>query len=133
DVETVIYAFIMGESASGTVEYVSGKAEYGVHSRLDVLTAHGSPIAAENLIQFRLDRPGPGNSEVEGVEEFTIENSSIDEFMNILPAEVRFIGLAALQQSEGTITAPVRFDPGMGVDLPLHLASGTFTFTDTLV
>lgn len=134
DVETTIYAAIAGVNSDGKIEYLAGKSgEYKVSSSFNELQAYGQVLSPDRLIKFNLNRPGSGENTVKGVEVFNKTNTNADVFLNNLPAKIRFIGLARLNESsgEGTVRDPVRFEPGFGMDVPLHFSSNRVSFKDT--
>lgn len=132
DVETTIYAAIQGVNSEGNTVYLSGKSgDYKVNSSIDELQVSGQPLLADKLIRFKLKRPDGSNPT--GTAVFNKDNSNADKFLNNLPSEIRFIGLAAINKPEleGTVTDPVRFEPSMGIDVPLYFASSQISFSDT--
>ena len=111
--------------APGTPQQVSEGEEPGR------LTLEGSSISADNLLQFELEHSGnPG--EIQTVT-FDRNNTNINEFFNRLPNEIRFVGIALINENEteGTVRNPVRFDPDLRVNIPLSFQTDMATFVDT--
>jgi len=96
------------------------------------LQAQGTQLTGEELIKFDID-PSSDGTLINGVEQFTTDNTNIDAFMSNLPTSIRFIGLANLNENsqEGTIVNPVVFDPGLDVNIPLNLSVVSSTYSDT--
>lgn len=98
------------------------------------LTANGVPLTASQMIQFQL-ATSPDGSLVPGTIEFNKNNSTITEFLNTLPTEIRFVGKAIINENEarGQIQTPVRFEPLILVDIPLAIRTvSAATYEDTL-
>jgi hypothetical protein len=100
-------------------------------SAADRLRFDGAPIPVENLIQFELNHPG----DPDVVEQITFDrdNTDINQFFSQLPEEIRFIGVALLNEAEeeGTVRNPILFDPEFRVNVPLSLRANFATFVDT--
>jgi hypothetical protein len=56
------------------------------------------------------------------------------DFFNHLPTKIRFVGIAVVGDATnpGTITAPVTFSPGMGIEIPFNFAADQASFRDTI-
>ena len=100
-------------------------------SATDRLQFDGSSIPLENLIRFDIDHPG--NTEVYEQITFDSDNTNINEFFSRLPEEIRFIGVALVNEDEeaGTIRNPILFDPEFRVNVPISLRADFATFVDT--
>ena len=100
-------------------------------SAADRLRFDGASIPVEDLIQFNIDHPG----DPEVVEQITFDrdNTDINQFFSRLPEEIRFIGVALINENEeeGNIRNPVLFDPEFRVNVPLSLRADFATFVDT--
>ena len=100
-------------------------------SAADRLRFDGASIPVEDLIQFNIDHPG----DPEVVEQITFDrdNTDINQFFSRLPKEIRFIGVALINENEeeGNIRNPVLFDPEFRVNVPLSLRADFATFVDT--
>ncbi|WP_069133103.1 hypothetical protein [Rhodohalobacter halophilus] len=131
----VVGAFL-GRDSSGDTFYLSGDpgTSHSVtdNSGLSRLTVNGTQIAAENLIQFELNHSGdPNDTEVIT---FDRENTNINEFFSKLPNEIRFIGLAFINESEteGVVRNPLLFEPEFRVNVPLSIRTDLASFADTI-
>ena len=100
-------------------------------SAADRLRFDGASIPVEDLIQFNIDHPGDPDI----VEQITFDrdNTDINQFFSRLPKEIRFIGVALINENEeeGNIRNPVLFDPEFRVNVPLSLRADFATFVDT--
>jgi hypothetical protein len=132
----VVGAFV-GVDSKGERVYLTGKtgSPYAVASNpFTNLTTNSIPLAASQMIQFEL-ATSPDGSLVPGVIEFNKNNSTIIEFLNTLPTEIRFVGKAVINENEtrGQIQSPVRFEPVILVDIPLAIKTVTAaSYDDTL-
>jgi len=97
----------------------------------DRLRFDGASIPVEDLIQFNIDHPGDPDI-VEQIM-FDRDNTDINQFFSRLPKEIRFIGVALINENEeeGNIRNPVLFDPEFRVNVPLSLRADFATFVDT--
>lgn len=132
----VVGAFV-GVDTKGEQVFLTGAAgtPFEVTSNpFTNLTANGTPLTAAQMIQFEL-ATSPDGSLVPGVIEFNKTNSTIIEFLNTLPTEIRFVGKAVINEDEtrGQIQSPVRFEPVILVDIPLAIQTVTAaSYEDTL-
>lgn len=137
DVPTAIIGAFLGVDADGNEFYLRGLAgsefEVSPNDPTGDLLYNGSPVSNSDLIKFELDMSS--DETVEKSITFNRDNTNITEFLNALPVEIRFIGLANINETgteEGRIQNPVRFDPKIGVDIPLSIQTlDRATFTDT--
>src|SRR6056297_2128344 len=130
----VIGAFL-GIDSNGDRFFLRGlpgtEREVSNSSIADRLRFDGAPIPVENLIHFELDHPGDPDI-VEQIR-FDRDNTDINQFFSRLPEEIRFIGIALLNEAEveGTVRNPILFDPEFRVNVPLSLRADFATFVDT--
>jgi len=111
--------------------YLTGRngSEYVVSSSVNGLQENGTDIPIESLIKFEIDPSSNSGSIV-----FDATTSNVDDFLNKLPSEIRFIGKAVVNEANevGTIRTPIDFDPKISVSLPLAFrTTEAATFTDT--
>lgn len=138
DIPTTVIGAFLGVDANGNEFFLRGAAgselEVGPGDPTGNLLQNGSPLDPSKLIKFELD--GDGNPNIEHSVVFDRDNSSITEFLNALPVEIRFIGLANINESgteAGRIINPVRFEPKISVNIPLSIRTlETATFVDTV-
>ena len=138
-VETTIYAAIAGVNANGEITYLSGKPGSKHHvenlDKFEQFQTNGGKFSSDKLIKFKLNKSEDG-SVIGGANNFTTKTTNVDEFISNLPTEVRFVGLAALNEDPvdpaGIIKSPVKLNPSIGIGLPLHLSAKTSTLSDTL-
>lgn len=122
-----IYASMVGIDARGNRVFLQGKPQ-GPHyvaegDSISGLQADGQPLANDQLVRFDINAASSGTET--GTVVFSSDNSNINEFLNNLPDEIRFIGKGLINpaQNSGTIRNPVRFDPSISVNVPLSLAT----------
>jgi hypothetical protein len=132
----VVGAFV-GVDAKGQTLYLTGKPGsplFVASNPHSDLTANGTPLAASQMIQFQL-ATSPDGSMVSGAINFDNTNSTIIDFLNKLPVEIRFVGKAVINENNlrGQIQSPVRFEPQILVDIPLSIQTVTAAvYEDTL-
>ncbi|MEQ9308950.1 MAG: hypothetical protein RLN90_05805 [Balneolaceae bacterium] len=136
-VPTTIYSAFLGTNGDGDEVFLRGKsgqnAEVQAGDPIDGILRNGVQLLPEQMIKFELEPSVSG-----GLETFTLTfdstNSTVTDFLNNLPSEIRFVGKAIVNESgsEATITSPLEFDPKISVDLPLAFRTTNETvFTDT--
>jgi hypothetical protein len=136
-VEASIIGSFVGITATGDRFYLRGLPGSGFHvqaGEVDNLTANGVPLSTNQLIKFNLDTSPDGNL-TPGSISFNKDNTNITEFLNRLPTEIRFVGVAIINENNqrGIIVNPVRFDPFISVDIPLSIQTlEAATYSDTL-
>lgn len=132
----VVGAFV-GVDAKGQTLYLTGKSGSPLFVSSNPhtdLTANGTPLLASQMIQFEL-ATSPDGSMVSGSIDFDNTNSTIIDFLNKLPVEIRFVGKAVINEDNerGQIQQPVRFEPQILVDIPLSIQTVTAAvYEDTL-
>ncbi|MEN9838586.1 MAG: hypothetical protein RL177_65, partial [Bacteroidota bacterium] len=132
----VVGSFV-GVDAKGQTLYLTGKPGsplFVASNPHTELTANGTTLAASQMIQFQL-ATSPDGSMVSGSIDFDNTNSTIIDFLNKLPVEIRFVGKAVINENNlrGQIQAPVRFEPQILVDIPLSIQTVTAAvYEDTL-
>ncbi len=137
-VPTTIYASFVGVNGDGDEVFLSGRdgtdASVQPSDPISGLQANGVQLLPSQMIKFELDpydaitNPGPFSLT------FDESNSSVNEFLNNLPNEIRFIGKSVVNEdgTEATISTPLEFDPMIVVNLPLAFSTSTSaTFSDT--
>jgi len=133
---TIIGAFL-GIDANGNEFYLRGLPgsdfQLSPNDPTNDLLVNGSPIPISDLIKFDIETDGDfttGKSVT-----FDSEQTNISEFLSALPVEIRFVGLANINetgQEEGRVTTPVRFDPSVGVNIPMSIVTiERAAYTDT--
>ena len=135
-VPTTLYAAFLGVNGDGEEVYLSGKsgtnAEVLPTDPITGLSVNGVQIPADSLIKFELQTSNSGLQMFSLT--FDSTNSTVNEFLNNLPSEIRFVGKAVVNEDggEATIATPLNFDPAFVVDLPLAFRTTELTvFEDT--
>ena len=136
-IDASIIGSFLGITASGEQFYLRGLSGSGFEvqpGEVENLTANGTPLSTNQLIKFSLDT-SPDGSVTPGSINFNKDNTNITEFLNKLPTEIRFVGVAIINENNarGVIVNPVRFDPFISVDIPLSIQTvEAATYADTL-
>ncbi len=131
EVGATVYGAFLGINSNNEVIYLTGDAGsmYEVTTPVAGLNANGMALAPEDLIKFDIDT-NTGSGSIN----FYASNTNVDDFLNNLPDEIRFIGVATVNENNeaGTVTSPIEFEPTINVNIPLALrTTQAATFTDT--
>ncbi len=136
-IATTIYGVFVGKNGNGEEVFLSGANKDGTFlvaptDPVAGLYANGTQLTADQMIKFELEKVIGGGTASSSIT-FSKDNTNVDEFLNSLPSEIRFIGKAVVNQDEqeGTIGDSLVFDPMISVDLPLTFTSTGATFKDT--
>ncbi|MBD3615978.1 MAG: hypothetical protein HUJ22_05340 [Gracilimonas sp.] len=130
-VPAMVYGAILGVNGKGEAIYLTGDAgsEFEVTTQIDGLNANGVSLNNAQLIKFEIN-PAANN----GAVIFDENGTNVNEFLNNLPSEIRFIGKAVVNEDniEGSVTTPIELSPQISVNLPLAFRTiQAATFTDT--
>ena len=138
-IETTIYAALVGVDADGNTVYLSGNAggpnEVTASDPITGLVANGQQLNPDQLVKFSIDNVSDCQNSICQIA-FNINTTNVDDFLNNLPSDIRFVGRAVVNESENeaSITTPLEFTPGLNVDLPLAFSTevgNPANFTDT--
>jgi len=127
-VPTTIYMAMLGIDGNDEELFLTGinnsDRVVDVGAPINGLVANGVQLTEDQLIKFTLEPSLDGNNIVSAIE-FNGTNTNVNEFLNALPKEIRFIGKAVVNESggEATISTPLEFDPGIIVDLPVYFTA----------
>ncbi len=137
-VPTTIYGAFVGINGDGEQVYLRGTGtDYSVDQTDPIsglLKDAGDPLSADEMIKFSLADNLNGDN-INASIQFDRTNTNVDDFLNNLPSEIRFIGKAVVNEDENaaTIIDPLNFDPRISVDIPLRLSTTQpITYTDTV-
>ncbi len=137
-IETTIYAAMVGIDSEGNEIYLSGKPgspnEVTAGDPITGLVANGVQLQPSQLIKFGITN-SPGGTINDQIS-FNKNTTNVDDFLNNLPSEIRFVGRAIINESEneGSIAIPLEFNPTLSVDLPLALSTESgnpISYSDT--
>ncbi|MEQ9266690.1 MAG: hypothetical protein RLN81_15785 [Balneolaceae bacterium] len=135
-VPTTIYAAMLGIDGEGEQIFLSGTAaetQVEAGDPISGILNNGVQVTPEQMIKFTLT-PSPDGSTIVSSTVFDETNSTVSDFLNNLPSEIRFVGKSIVNESNGeaTISTPLEFDPSISIDLPLAFRTETAaTFSDT--
>tara|TARA_R100000908_G_scaffold65423_1_gene56203 strand:- start:59169 stop:61523 length:2355 start_codon:yes stop_codon:yes gene_type:complete len=137
-VPTTIYGAFVGVNGQGEQRFLRGLpgGPYDVQANdpISGLQIRGQDLLPEQMIKFTLDAPANAGEQIEATLEFNRDNTSVVNFLNNLPSEIRFIGKAVVNEDEEetTITDSLSFVPKIAIDIPLAFStSEAATFSDT--
>ncbi len=89
----------------------------------------------ENLIGFEVDRENDNLGERVNPPPLSIDdgNSNVNDFVNALPTEIRFVGLAEMNAAGGDLQLrqPLKLDAGFTLEIPLRIRD-RFVVRDTI-
>ncbi len=138
-ISTTIYAAMVGIDGNGEAVYLSGKSgspnEVVSGDPITGLVANGQQLTPSQLIKFEIDNNSDCQTNTCQIS-FNTTTTNVDDFLNNLPSDIRFVGRAIVNEdeNEGTISTPLTFDPMLSVDLPLAISTESgnpISFTDT--
>ncbi len=136
-IATTIYGVFVGTNGNDEQVFLSGSNRDGTFEvdptdPISGLHANGIQLTADQMIKFELEKVIGGGTASSSIT-FNKDNTNVDEFLNNLPSEIRFIGKAVVNQNEqeGIIGDSLVFEPMISVDLPLTFTSTGSTFKDT--
>ncbi len=137
-VPTTIYGAFVGINGQGEQVYLKGEStEYSVQSG-DPISGmnkeNGQPLSPDEMIKFSLAENLDGST-ISATIEFNRTTTNVDDFLNNLPSDIRFIGKAVINEDENvaTIVDPLEFEPKISIDIPLAFETPeAATFTDTV-
>jgi hypothetical protein len=127
-ISTTIYAAMVGIDGNGEAIYLSGKSgspnEVTAGDPITGLVANGQQLLPTQLIKFEIDNVSDCVNNTCQIS-FNTTTTNVDDFLNNLPSEIRFVGRAIVNEdeNEGTISTPLTFDPTLSVDLPLAIST----------
>ncbi len=141
-IETTIYAALVGVDGQGNEVYLTGKSGSANEvveadrSSFTGLVANGVQLDPNQLIKFSIDNNSDCQSNTCQIP-FNTATTNVDDFLNNLPSDIRFIGRAVVNEgeNEASIQTPLEFDPNLNVDLPLAFSTevgAPASFTDSL-
>ncbi|MFP8488082.1 hypothetical protein ACKGJO_03200 [Gracilimonas sp. Q87] len=131
EVGATVYGAFLGINSKGEEVFLTGDpgSSYEVTSPVSGLNVNGTALSVTELIKFGIDT-NTGSGSIT----FDESTTNVDDFLNNLPDEIRFIGKAVVNEDneEGTVITPVEFVPTINVNIPLALrTTQAATFTDT--
>jgi hypothetical protein len=116
---------IDGEDQELYLTGVSGaELEVEEGAPINGIVANGVQLSRDQMIKFTI-QPSSNGEVITSSIEFNSTNTNVNDFLNALPKEIRFVGRAVVNESgeEATISTPLEFDPGIIVDLPLYFSA----------
>ncbi|MEX0719405.1 MAG: hypothetical protein WD059_01975 [Balneolaceae bacterium] len=134
---TTIFGAFVGTNSRNEEVFLTGNAggEYQIKSAdpVDGLQANGIQLASNNLIRFSLEEIDNPTGIYGDPIIFNRDNSNVNNFLNSLPDQIRFIGKSVINQDEGeaTILDTLIFDPKISIDIPLAFRADQAVFSDT--
>jgi hypothetical protein len=130
--DTRLYGAVEGRHRGGT-RLLGGKGPQRVSSADPVVGTFergGTPVEPEDLLRFDVAE-GPPHEPVTRSLTLTEDNADVDAFLERLPTRLRFVGATRIAGGRVALRAPIQFDVGVGLRLPLSF-EGDFTYRDTL-
>lgn len=127
-VPTTIYMAMLGIDGEDQELYLNGisgtELEVEEGAPINGIVANGVQLSRDQMIKFTIQPSSNGEAITSSVE-FNSRNTNVNDFLNALPKEIRFVGRAVVNESgeEATISTPLEFDPGIIVDLPLYFSA----------
>ena len=127
-VETHLFLAIVGLDINGNELYLSS-SDYSVNEtdlQTRSLFRSGQAIPIQRLIKIVIE-PAANNSLRAQRISFTASNSNVEDFINLLPSEIRFVGraIASPNGGVGRIVTPLQFDASFAVEVPLSIIASS--------
>ncbi len=129
---TRLYGALMGRSADES-HFLKGKGPQQVAASDSIgndFERAGTPLGAENLVQFDVESGTDGQPVTRSVT-LTDENSNVNNFISQLPTHLRFAGKNQVKGGHLHVRKPVRFNVGVGFSVPLAFTDRV-SYRDTL-
>ncbi|MDZ7806609.1 MAG: hypothetical protein U5K71_05800 [Gracilimonas sp.] len=132
-VGATVYGAFLGVNSNDEEVYLTGDAgsEYEVTTPITGLNANGNALTQSELIKFEIDT---NTGKWFHYSLMNSQTTNVDDFLNNLPDEIRFIGKAVVNESNeaGNVSTPIEFEPTINVNIPLAFrTTQAATFTDT--
>ncbi len=127
-----LYAALVGTTADGRQTFLSGRGAYAVppgDSLVQAFLAGGAPVPADQLIRFTIEgAPIPGQTVTRTIV-LDASNANLDEFISLLPDQIRYVGKALVQPAGGhaVLQEPFDLSATIAASIPLRIGSD-FTF-----
>lgn len=126
--ENLVYAAILGFNEAGEYRFLSGKQgtdmEVTAADTVSGLVRNGIPLDASQLVKLRITGESDGDANDKQVF-FTEENSTIREFLSILPVSIHVIAKSLINYNEQRVSVqtPILLDTELSADIPITLIS----------
>ncbi|ACY48748.1 hypothetical protein [Rhodothermus marinus] len=132
--EATLYLAILGRAADGTTRFLRGRGAYAVTPDDPVIAPlryNGSPLGADQLIRLPFMGTDDPDRPVTRTYVLDATNSNIDEFLSLLPQELRVVGRVV---ASGTVQLrkPLTVTARAGLRIPLHIAADVIEVQDTV-
>ncbi|MFO7314701.1 hypothetical protein [Rhodothermus marinus] len=132
--EATLYLAILGRAADGTTRFLRGRGAYAVAPDDPVIAPlryNGSPLGADQLIRLPFVGTDDPDRPVTHTYVLDATNSNIDEFLSLLPQELRVVGRVV---AEGAVQLrqPLTVTARAGLRIPLHIAADVIEVQDTV-
>ncbi|BBM70189.1 hypothetical protein [Rhodothermus marinus] len=132
--EATLYLAILGRAADGTTRFLRGRGAYAVTPDDPVIAPlryNGSPLGADQLIRLPFVGTDDPDRPVTRTYVLDATNSNIDEFLSLLPQELRVVGRVV---AEGAVQLrqPLTVTARAGLRIPLHIATDVIEVQDTV-
>lgn len=132
--EATLYLAILGRAADGSIRFLQGRGAYAVTPDDPVIAPlryNGSPLGADQLIRLPFVGTDDPDRPVTRTYVLDATNSNIDEFLSLLPQELRVVGRVV---AEGAVQLrqPLTVTARAGLRIPLHIATDVIEVQDTV-
>jgi len=132
--EATLYLAILGRASDGSTRFLQGRGAYAVAPEDPVIAPlryNGSLLGADRLIRLPFVGTDDPDRPVTRTYVLDATNSNIDEFLSLLPQELRVVGRVV---ARGTVQLrkPLTVTARAGLRIPLHIAADVFEVQDTV-
>ena len=130
----ILYLALQGTREDGSSLFLEGQGAFAVppgDSVVEKMLYEGTPLPPEHIIRLQFAGAPSPDQPVTRTFVFTPDNSNIDDFLSLLPSEIRAIGRAAMD-GPVQLRRPLELDASAGLTIPLHITSPALDIQDTL-
>ncbi len=132
--EATLYLAVLGRASDGSTRFLQGRGAYAVTPDDPVIAPlryNGSPLGAEQLIRLPFMGTDDPNRPVTRTYVLDATNSNIDEFLSLLPQELRVVG-RVVAGGVVQLRRPLTVTARAGLRIPLHIAADVIEVQDTV-
>lgn len=132
--EATLYLALLGQAADGKTRFLSGKGAYAVTPGDPVIVPlryKGAALEANQLIRLPFVGTDDPDRPVTRTYMLDATNSNIDEFLSLLPQELRVVGRVVIGGSV-QLRKPLTVAAQAGLQVPLHIVADVIEVQDTV-
>lgn len=132
--EATLYLAVLGRANDGSVRFLKGRGPYAVTPGDPIaapLSYNGMPLNADQLIRLPFVGTDDPDRPVTRTYVLDATNSNVDEFLSLLPQELRVVG-RIVAAGRVQLRKPLAVTARVGLRIPLHIAADVIAVQDTV-